>query len=326
MEQTHVLKKVVVFVPVDGKNPIQFLKDHGYASKDVRDYGEAETQDPNRTSFLDLKILFKAKSCGLKFFMLNLYAAEYYFLPPGWYHFFFTTQGTWPYLAVTSKLTSVLFLNYTACFAACVDHTTLSWMTRFKPEGVRPAQRDEVALPPPVTSAVQAGISSVESLVSTAFPIANVGTPGNSQVEYLRIRDMLVESINQYFSEVLIGTRGGSASSGAGFGVKTGKGPDRRRRHTDRSDDTDDVVLISLDSWTTLDHNIREPDGFENGTEVRRVRQTTFCFSVLLMPVSIVQITSYTCSFRVLLRGQGTSCSLVVILKREMWWCTAPGL
>ena len=88
VEQTHVLKKVVVFVPVDGKNPIQFLKDHGYASKDVREYGEAETQDPNRTSFLDLKILFKAKSCGLKFFMLNLYAAEYYFLPPGWYHFF----------------------------------------------------------------------------------------------------------------------------------------------------------------------------------------------------------------------------------------------
>jgi hypothetical protein len=160
-------------------------------------------------------------------------------------------------------------------------------MTCFKPEGVRPAQRDEVAFPPPVTSAVQAGISSVESLVSTAFPIANVGTPGNSQVEYLRIRDMLVESINQYFSEVLIGTRGGSASSGAGFGVKTGKGPDRRRRHTDRSDDTDDVVLIFLDSWTTLDHNIREPD-FENGTEVRRVRQTTICISVLLMPVSIV--------------------------------------
>ena len=115
MEQTHVLKKVVVFVPVDGKNPIQFLKDHGYDTKDVREYGEAETQDPNRTSFLDYKILLKAKLHGLQFFMLNLYAAEYYFLPPGWYHFFFTTQGTLPYLAVASKLPSLLIVPL-SCF------------------------------------------------------------------------------------------------------------------------------------------------------------------------------------------------------------------
>ena len=167
-------------------------------------------------------------------------------------------------------------------------------MTCFKPEGVRPVQMDEVALPLPVPSAVQAGISSVESLVSTSFPIANVGTPaGNSQMEYLRIRDILVESIKQHFSEMLSGTRGGGcASSGAGTKAITGKGTDRRRRHTERSDDTDDVVLISLDSWATLDHNIRAPDGFVDGTEVRRVRLTMLCFAILLMPVSSVQITS----------------------------------